>query len=216
MGHHVLIHEPRETGGHAHHLTRGVLVSDLLAALEQALQRVQNHRLRERIDHDAAVGLRRTFGRQESTGLQVGEQRVRRDTRRADEVGGVVLRHQQAVTVDTVRNRGNRRRENALPEVLQLGRQFVRGERNVNVELRVQRQRDARLGLRFSRERGTGHANIAGRTADVDGRADLRAAELERIVVVAVDLTGEGQVVDQEAHGFTRHLGRGQKAVGHF
>jgi hypothetical protein len=93
----------------------------------------------------------------------------------------------ETVEVDLVGDGRHRRLDVAISELVDVQRQFLRAEREVDVELRRQRDRQRRFVHVFEVQRGAGRTDEAVRLARVDGRADLRALDTANsLSVVAV------------------------------
>ena len=105
------------------------------------------------------------------------------------------------IRIDAGRELRNTRLQHALCEVVELHGEFGRREVHTDVLLAGNRQRGELLVVVLHLERSAiGHQRTVGQT-DAEGGADLRAFDGEAVVVLAVDVAGEDEVVLKDLQG---------------
>ena len=195
----------------AHHACRE-LASDGAGWVEEALHAFDQVRIGGGVHRCVAIVHRRSVLVQLLVALQQDQRGGRRGARRTNSredrlVGG------GDIGIDAGGQLRNTGFENPFREVVQLHGQFSRGEVDTDVLLACDRQRGELLVVVLDLQGGAiGHQSAVGQT-DAQGGADLRTFNGERVVVLAVDVAGEHQVVLENFESLPGDHVNGKNAV---
>ena len=119
------------------------------------------------------------------------------------------------VSVDAGGQLADTRLQDTLCEVVQLHGQFGGGEVDANVLLRSHSQGGELFVVVLSLQGGTvGHQSAVGQ-ADTQGRTDFCTVDSKAVIVLAVHVAGDHEVVLQNFQRFARDHVNGKKAVCH-
>ena len=195
----------------AHHACRE-LASDGAGWVEEALHAFDQVRIGGRVHRRVAIVHRRSVLVQLLVALQQDQRGGRRGARRTNSredrlvCGG-------DIGIDAGGQLRNTGFENPFREVVQLHGQFSRGEVDTDVLLACDRQRGELLVVVLDLQGGAiGHQSTVGQT-NAQGGADLRTFNGERVVVLAVDVAGEHQVVLENFESLPSDHVNGKNAV---
>ena len=190
------------------------LAADGVGRVEQALHALDQTGVGRRVDggvarvHGDSVLVQLLLGLKQDKRGAGG--RARRADRAVDALVGV--RH---IVIDAAGELRNTRLQHTFCEVVQLHRQFCRREVDADVLLRRHRQGRVLFVVVLHLKGSAVSHQRAIRQADAEGGADLGAFDGKAVVVLAVDVAGQHQVVLEDLQGLPGDHVDSKNAIGH-